>query len=120
VTRLRTLSLAASVGVTRLSARVARLPTQLELGHRERSLLYRSARWRRERTRFLRLYPVCCTPGCGRRAVVVDHRDGHQRMDWRERFWDRSTWQPLCRACHSAKSARELAAWRDAGEGVLR
>jgi hypothetical protein len=90
----------------------------MEAGNRERAALYRSRRWRKARDAFLACNPVCCTPGCGQCAAIVDHRDGHQRDDWRARFWDQSTWQPMCFACHAAKSARELAAWRDAGESV--
>jgi len=113
--RPRPLSLSARVPRTSLAAPVMRLPTAMEQGNRERALLYRSSRWRRERVLFLATHATC---GCGATAVVVDHRDGHQREDWRERFWDQSTWQPMCSACHAAKSARELDAWRDAGEGV--
>jgi hypothetical protein len=98
-----------------VAAPVLRLPTAMEVGNRERAALYGSRRWRRERARFLAAYPFC---GCGQRAVIADHRDGHQREDWRERFWDMSTWQPLCEACHAAKSARERAAWHEAGEGI--
>ncbi len=101
-----------------VAAKVMRIPTQMEAGMRARAALYRSRRWRRARNAFLTYHPICVTPGCGQRSVIVDHRDGHQRVDWLDRFWDQSTWQPMCRSCHAAKSARELAAWRDAGEGV--
>lgn len=115
---MRTLRLGARVPATSLAARVMRLPTQMEAGNRERAALYRSRRWRMARDAFLACNPICCTPGCGQRAVIVDHRDGHQREDWRARFWDQNTWQPMCTSCHSAKSARELRAWRDAGEAI--
>jgi hypothetical protein len=111
--------LGASVHPVSLAAPVPRLLTAMEAGNRERAALYRSRRWRKARYAFLVLNPICCTPGCGQRSVIVDHRAGHQRDDWRARFWDQSTWQPMCFACHAAKSARELAAWRDAGESVM-
>jgi hypothetical protein len=106
----------ARVTAVSVSAPVMRLPTAMEAGNRERAEFYRSHRWRRLRAAFLRLHPICCTRGCGRRAAVVDHREGHQREDWRARFWDAGTWQPMCGTCHAAKSARELAAWSEAGE----
>ena len=39
------------------------------------------------------------------RATVVDHIVPH-RGD-RKRFWDRTNWQPMCKRCHDAKTARE-------------
>jgi hypothetical protein len=108
--------LGARVASANLAAPVMRLPTQMEQGNRERATLYCSRRWRRERDAFLALHPVC---SCGQRAVLVDHVDGHQREDWRARFFDESTWQPMCGACHGRKSASELAAWRDAGDGIV-
>ena len=105
----------ARVREANLGARVMRIPSQMELGNRERDRLYRCARWRRERLAFLVMNPMCA---CGEAATIVDHRDGHQREDWRERFWDVSTWQPMCMRCHADKSARELAAWRASGEAI--
>jgi hypothetical protein len=110
--------LGARVPTTNLAAPVLSLPTAMEAGNRERARLYRSRGWRKARDAFLTHNRTCCTPGCGHRSVIVDHRDGHQRDDWRLRFWDQSTWQPMCGTCHAAKSARELAAWRGAGEGI--
>ena len=102
-----------------LSVRTVRLPTAMEASNAERARLYQSKRWRRERREFLLLHPVCAMPGCSRAAQVVDHREGHRRADWRERFWDSSTWQPMCDACHGAKSRAELTAWRQAGEATI-
>jgi hypothetical protein len=82
----------------------------------DRARLYASPRWRCERRAFLKLHPICATAGCGRPAVVADHRDGHQRPDWLARFWDQTRWQPMCEGCHGAKSRAELTAWRQAGE----
>ncbi len=106
----------ARIGKMNIAAKVARLPSEMERGSRERSALYQSREWRRARAEFLREHRFCCR--CGAKAVIVDHVDGHQRADWRERFWDRSLWKPMCGACHAAKSARELAAWREAGEAA--
>ena len=94
----------ARVAAVSLAARVARLPTAMQAGNLERAALYRSRRWRHARDAFLRLYPLC---SCGARAVLVDHRDGHQCEDWRARFWSVTTWQPMCGECHAAKSAHE-------------
>jgi hypothetical protein len=38
-------------------------------------------------------------------AEVIDHRIPHRGN--LTLFWDRSNWDPLCVACHNAKSARE-------------
>lgn len=114
----RPLRLGAGLKSVNLGARVPQLPTAMQAGNRERAVMYQSHRWRRERRAFLAAHPICCTPGCGVHAVVVDHVDGHQHADWRLRFWDRSRWQPLCNRCHAAKSAREKARWMQAGEGI--
>src|ERR1043165_3459337 len=108
---MRKLPLGATVRRLDLGAPVKVLPTDRERGNAARAAVYASPRWRRERKAFLRVYPICAAAGCGQRAVVVDHVDGHQRTDWCERFWDQTTWQPLCRECHNRKSARELNAW---------
>ena len=84
---------------------------------KQRNKLYQSARWRDERSKFLRSRPVCLR--CGKKATVVDHIDGHG-PGWESRFWDRSRWQPLCWPCHSSKTvteddiqnARGLHGWR--------
>lgn len=67
-------------------------------------------RWRALRLRFLKTYPVCVgygLPGgrlCERPAEEVDHivpiRRGGGRLDW-------SNLQPLCKSCHSRKTANE-------------
>lgn len=106
-----------------LAARVARIPTEQERGHAERQALYRSQRWRSERKAFLQANPFCweetARGQCAKAASVVDHTVGHQHVDWRARFWDRTAWAPMCRTCHAAKSARELAAWKGAGSGMV-
>jgi len=96
--------------------KVKALPTAMRSGNDERGKLYRSKRWRCERAAFLAAHPYC---DCGQRASVVDHTDGHQHRNWRARFWNRARWKPMCSNCHAVKSARELAAWRKAGEGVI-
>ncbi len=93
--------------------------TDQERGSDERHRLYTSTRWLAERDTFLRQPEnAICRPCRGRGFVIaafaVDHIDGHRRPDWRERFWQRDRWQPICRACHAAKAAAELAEWRRA------
>lgn len=79
---------------------------------------YASARWRRERARYLDLHP-CCADCAELGAVVaaaeVDHIIPH-RGDARL-MWDRSNWQALCRPCHSRKTAREV--WHRPPPGVV-
>jgi hypothetical protein len=115
MSRVKPMHLGVRAPTVSITARVMAIPTAMESGRHERAALYRSRRWRRERDAFLSLYPCCA---CGQAAIVVDHREGHQREDWRVRFWDQSTWQPMCTDCHAKKSALELKAWRDAGEGI--
>jgi 5-methylcytosine-specific restriction enzyme A len=65
-------------------------------------------KWQRERAAYLQANPVCAEHGKVGRVVpatVVDHivpHKGDQRL-----FWSRSNWQPLCKACHDTKTARE-------------
>ncbi len=73
------------------------------------SHLYQTPEWKRAAKRFLALHPVCrdCEAlGVIKVAVEVDHVVPH-RGD-RGRFWDRTNWQPLCKPCHSRKTAREV------------
>lgn len=59
---------------------------------------------------------LCCCPDClsgAKRikvATVVDHEPPH-RGDM-VKFWDRSTWRPMAKTCHDAKTQRETAATR--------
>ena len=65
-------------------------------------------RWQQARLVHLRHEPLCRECLKENRAVKgtdVDHIVRHQ-MDM-GLFWDRSNWQTLCRAHHSAKTARE-------------
>jgi 5-methylcytosine-specific restriction protein A len=65
-------------------------------------------KWRRAREVYLREHPLCrrcegenlVTP-----ATVVDHIQPH-RGDM-TLFWQESNWQPMCKPCHDAKTARE-------------
>lgn len=66
------------------------------------------ARWKKESQAFLARNPWCVhclRAGRRERATQVDHikpHKGNQRL-----MWDKSNWQPLCKSCHSAKTARE-------------
>ncbi|PJE26823.1 5-methylcytosine-specific restriction enzyme A [Pseudooceanicola antarcticus] len=71
--------------------------------------LYRSAAWQRAAKGFLAKHPLCAH--CAELGLVVparevDHVEPH-RGD-RAKFWDRSNWQPLCKPCHSRKTAGEV------------
>jgi 5-methylcytosine-specific restriction protein A len=77
-------------------------------GRLERKAIYQSAEWRRARAAFLRDHPICVAEGCESPAEVVDHSAGHSGEDWREKFWDRSNWQPMCRRCHNVKTNAEI------------
>ena len=60
---------------------------------------YRSDLWRRLRLEVLRRQPVCTTPGCGARAVAVDHiiqraRGGPDTL---------ANLRGLCTTCHNMR-----------------
>ena len=64
--------------------------------------------WQQARAAFLAANPwcrACAAAGREVRATHVDHVVPH-RGD-RQRFWNRTNWQPLCTSHHSAKTATE-------------
>ncbi len=66
------------------------------------------SRWRKARAAYLARHPLCAQ--CARKgriagASVVDHVIAHKGD--RALFWDIANWQPLCKPCHDAKTARE-------------
>ena len=68
-----------------------------------------NTRWRKYRAAYLARYPLCIE--CERAgriapAAEVDHITPH-RGD-RRLFWDTGNHQPLCKSCHSRKTAREV------------
>ena len=74
--------------------------------------------WRRAREAFLSTHPLCATcesAGYVMPATEVDHIIPH-RGDWKL-FWNASNWQPLCKSCHSRKTAREDSAFSRPGGG---
>lgn len=92
------------------------------------------SRWKSARAGWLRQHPLCGDRADGpspehseclqaRRltaATDVDHIVPH-RGD-KSLFWERTNWQSLCHACHSAKTAREDGGFGNGasrqGEGV--
>ena len=65
-------------------------------------------RWQRARLAYLAKHPLCRTceeQGKVTEATVVDHVKPH-RGDM-VAFWDSANWQPLCKPCHSIKTAAE-------------
>ena len=66
------------------------------------------SRWQKASKAFLQSHPLCAEclkQGRYTKATVVDHivpHRGDQKL-----FWDRSNWQPLCKACHDRKTWRE-------------
>jgi len=66
-----------------------------------------TSEWRRAAGAFLRTHQHCVACAAEGRitvARVVDHIRPH-RGD-QKLFWDESNWQPLCRPCHSVKTAK--------------
>jgi 5-methylcytosine-specific restriction protein A len=65
-------------------------------------------KWRKAREAFLAAHPLCAlcaTAGRVAGATVVDHIVPHKGDP--KLFWDRKNWQPACKPCHDAKTARE-------------
>lgn len=64
---------------------------------------YYSRIWRQCRGSYLKHNPICSIPGCGERAVQVDHvisrRRGGAEFDW-------SNLIGMCKPHHSEKTAR--------------
>src|SRR6478609_8317547 len=98
---IKPLAVGAALRQLSLAAPVLAIPSDQAMGAEARANLYQSSRWRSERAAFLKNNPICATRNCGRKATIVDHRDGHQRSDWLALFWDRSRWQPVCAECHN-------------------
>lgn len=73
------------------------------------SVLYNDRRWRKAARQFLAHHPLCvdCSGvGLVVAAREVDHIVPHKGD--KALFWQRSNWQPLCKPCHSRKTAREV------------
>ena len=67
-----------------------------------------SYKWQQARLGFLAKHPMCAE--CAKRGLVteataVDHIIPHGGD--KARFWDSSNWQPICKPCHSKKTAKE-------------
>ena len=65
-------------------------------------------KWQQARAGYLAHHPLCREhekAGQYVQATVVDHITPHKGN--MELFWDKDNWQPLCKACHDSKTARE-------------
>lgn len=108
----------AEIGETRCAdhlaeakARRAKARARAQLGEEAARFreLYADPRWKRASAAYLARNPLC--RDCGELGVVeaaveVDHIRRHKGD--RTLFWDRTNWQPLCKRCHSRKTAREV------------
>ena len=64
--------------------------------------------WQKSRASYLSRHPLCChceADGMVVPATEVDHIVAHKGDQ--ALFWDSKNWQPLCKPCHSKKTARE-------------
>ena len=64
-------------------------------------------RWQRARLIYLKRHPLCvmCLPSRVVPAVEIDHIRPHSGDP--ALMWDQENWQPLCKPCHSRKTAAE-------------
>jgi len=74
----------------------------------ERSSKMYTYKWRKASKEFLKKHPLCAQ--CQREgrltpATEVDHIKPHGGD--RSLFWNKKNWQPLCKSCHSKKTAKE-------------
>jgi 5-methylcytosine-specific restriction protein A len=66
--------------------------------------LYNTKAWATLRSLILFEHPGCSTPGCRKRATVVDHIEPHHGAA--EKFFAAANLQPLCKPCHDRKTAK--------------
>ena len=74
----------------------------------DRSSKMYTYQWRKASKEFLKKHPLCVH--CEREgrltpATEVDHIKPHGGD--RKLFWNKNNWQPLCKRCHSKKTAEE-------------
>ncbi|MBK0347880.1 HNH endonuclease [Aerococcaceae bacterium zg-ZJ1578] len=71
------------------------------------------SRWQKARKNYLIAHPFCVECQKDNRmtlATDVDHIIPHKGD--KELFWDMDNWQPLCKACHSRKTAKfDMQSW---------
>lgn len=81
--------------------------TPVGIVNRSRDDFYHTYRWKREAKDFIQDNPLCVrcnNSGMLTPAVVTDHIIPKDKcVD----PWDRTNWQPLCKKCHSIKSAQD-------------
>ncbi len=80
------------------------IPPKPRLGSAARGY---DAQWQVARIVFLAAQPLCViceAEGRSTLATVVDHVIPHRGDP--VVFWDEANWQPLCKPCHDAKTAR--------------
>jgi len=70
--------------------------------------LYNSTQWRKARKAYLMANPLCLhcyRRNCITTATDLDHITPHKGNA--ALFWDANNWQPLCKSCHSTKTATQ-------------
>lgn len=69
-------------------------------------------KWRKARKAYLHKHPLCVEclkDGKLTPATVVDHIIPHKGD--KQKFWDKTNWQSLCKSHHDRKTAREHGPW---------
>lgn len=75
--------------------------------NRVRDPFYHSNGWRKSSERFIADNPLCCECQKAGRLEPSKVTDHIVPKDICKDPWDRDNWQPLCRKCHSMKSAKD-------------
>jgi 5-methylcytosine-specific restriction endonuclease McrA len=81
--------------------------TPVGIANRPRDDFYHTAAWKRAARMFIQDNPLCVKcqeSGRLTPAIVTDHIIPKDKCT---DPWDQNNWQPLCKQCHSVKSAKD-------------
>ena len=77
------------------------------LAERPYDPFYHTARWKRASLAFIADNPLCADCQKVGKLTAANVTDHHIPKDICPDPWDITNWRPLCRTCHSKKSAKD-------------
>ena len=77
------------------------------IANRERDPFYHTNAWRKASERFLTDNPLCSECNKSGLLIKANITDHIIPKDVCKDPWEQDNWQPLCRKCHSTKSAKD-------------